>query len=325
MTLTAVSLFSGIGAMDLAFALAGFDIRVQVEINAFCQKVLKKHAPRYWPNAALVSDVRDAGKSEYLPLRPDVLFGGFPCQPHSVAGKRQGKDDSRDLWPEFRRIIGNTRPRAILLENVPNLINTIGTGVIADLAALGYVGRWGIISAADAGAPHKRERWWCVAYAVSQRQCEPEARNAVSDSKRQCPTHQPGGQTIIHETVASPQILGDSGVVNVSQKRTLLREGSSTRPQERKLEGADYSIGNGQYLRQSRMDRTADGLAVRLDGFSGFPARPNERQHSYEPSRTLPVGQANQAERLEALGNAVVWMCVYPMALEIWKVLNDGG
>lgn len=324
MKLTAVSLFSGIGAMDLAFALAGFDILVQVEINGFCQKVLEKHAPKYWRNATLIADVRDVSRITIPRTRYgyDVLFGGFPCQPHSVAGKRKGKDDHRDLWPEFRRIIGDIRPRAVLLENVPNITRTVGTGVIADLAALGYDATWGIISAADAGAPHLRERWWCVGYAVSQRQPEPETGQSVSDPEWQYPACERSGRTIFHETVAGAEILGDSGSVDVSRKRTLPREGTSTRPQKGQPQGADYPVTGGQYLRESRMDRAADGITNGLDGFAGFPARPMQRQFDYEPSRTLPRDKPYHVERLEALGNAVVWQCVYPLAVGIREMLE---
>lgn len=119
--MNAVSLFSGIGGMDIAFAAAGFDIIAQVEINEFCQRVLRKHK-RYWPHAALFADVRRFG-IEDIPagIIVDCLFGGFPCQPFSVAGKQEGADDHRNLWPEFRRIIGEIRPRAVLLENVPGI------------------------------------------------------------------------------------------------------------------------------------------------------------------------------------------------------------
>lgn len=200
MTLTVGSLFSGIGGMDLGFVAAGFDILFQVEINEFCRKVLRKH-DNYWPNAAQYVDVRRvarrSGKGwrryQQLPC-VDVLCGGFPCQPHSVAGARLGEADSRNLWPEFRRLIGDIRPRAILLENVPGITTTIGTSVIADLAALGYVGRAGIISAQDTGAPHVRERWWCVAYA--DRQYADDGGYVAVQLSQQQKTQLPGNEKV---------------------------------------------------------------------------------------------------------------------------------
>jgi DNA (cytosine-5)-methyltransferase 1 len=99
-------LFSGIGGIDLAFSLAGFDILFQVEIDEFCQKVLAKHSKEYWPNAKIFTDVRAVGKHN-LPTSIDVLFGGFPCQDISVAGNGAGLEGERSgLWWEFARIIG---------------------------------------------------------------------------------------------------------------------------------------------------------------------------------------------------------------------------
>lgn len=117
MRLTAGSLFSGVGMFDLAFALAGFDILFQVEIDDFCQKVLRKHAPTYWPNAKIHADVCTVG-GHNLP-RVDALFGGFPCTDISVSGKGAGIQvgTRSGLWFEFKRIIGEIRPRVVLLES----------------------------------------------------------------------------------------------------------------------------------------------------------------------------------------------------------------
>ena len=143
--ITAGSLFSGIGGIDLAMSLAGFDIRWQVEIDDFCRKVLQKHSWEYWRNATQFTDVRRVtarsgkGWRGYQRLeKVDLLFGGFPCQDISVSGKRAGiREGTRSgLWSEFRRLIGEIRPRAVLLENVPNITQIGGTDVIADLAAL---------------------------------------------------------------------------------------------------------------------------------------------------------------------------------------------
>ena len=159
----AISLFSGIGGLDIGFAAAGFDIIAQVEIDEYCQRVLRRHSPEWWPNAAIFADVRQFGRDN-ITGEIDVIFGGFPCQPHSVAGKQLGAEDDRDMWPQFRRIIGELRPRTVLLENVPGIITGYAVHIISDLTALGYDCRWGTIRASDTGTPHKRERWFCVAY-----------------------------------------------------------------------------------------------------------------------------------------------------------------
>jgi DNA (cytosine-5)-methyltransferase 1 len=104
------------------------------------------------------------------PERVDLICGGFPCQPVSVAGKRLAQADERWLWPEFARVIRVLRPRFALVENVPGLL-TRGMGdVLSDLAALGYDAEWRCISAADVGAPHQRDRIWIVAYAAGMRE-----------------------------------------------------------------------------------------------------------------------------------------------------------
>lgn len=172
--MNAISLFSGVGMFDLGVSLAGFNIIAQVELDDFCRKVLKRHASANWPNSTQFMDVRDFGRHS-ITGDIDLIFGGFPCQPFSVAGSRQAEADDRNMWPEFFRIISAVRPRAVMLENVPGLAQATQTEngiqpayaltVVADLATLGYDAKWGVISAADAGAPHERKRWWLVAYA----------------------------------------------------------------------------------------------------------------------------------------------------------------
>lgn len=176
MTLTAGSLFSGaIDGLGIAASLAGFDIRFHVEYDDWRRKVLAKHVG-LWPHSVSFKDITEVTAKD-LPVRAeaprvDVLFGGFPCQDVSHAGNRAGLEEGTrsGLWGDYRRLIGDLRPRAVVVENVTGLLTLGGTTVLADLAALGYVGRVGVISAADAGAPHQRDRVWIVAYAVNNRQ-----------------------------------------------------------------------------------------------------------------------------------------------------------
>ena len=156
--LTVGSLFSGIGGFDLGFERAGFEIKWQVEIDPFCRQVLAKH----WPNVRRYEDVRSVGAElEYV----DVLCGGFPCQDISSAGKRVGIEGPRSsLWREMRRLVGELRPRYVVVENVADLlIRGIGD-VLGDLAGLGYDAEWTTLSACRFGAPHTRERVFIVAY-----------------------------------------------------------------------------------------------------------------------------------------------------------------
>lgn len=164
--LTVGSLFAGIGGFDLGLECVGMVTRWQVEIDPFCRSVLERH----WPGVARYEDVRTVDWSQVE--RVDVLCGGFPCQPASVAGNQRGVDDERWLWPEFARAIKGIRPRFALIENVAGLLRVNGgrafSEILRDLASLGYDAEWHMVSAESVGAPHLRERLFVVATDTNQ-------------------------------------------------------------------------------------------------------------------------------------------------------------
>lgn len=165
MSLTVGSLFSGIGGIDLGLERAGFQIAWQVEKDEYAQKVLAKH----WPNTPRFRDVYDCGTGRKNTLtRVDLIAGGFPCQPHSLAGERKASEDERDLWPEFYRLICELKPGWVLGENVLGLLSSENgsffSGILRDLAQARYNAEWFVLSAAQFGAPHMRERIFFVAY-----------------------------------------------------------------------------------------------------------------------------------------------------------------
>lgn len=150
------SLFSGIGGLEMGLERAGLGRVVwQVEKDAYCRAVLAKH----WPSAERFEDVRDFHPAGTV----DVLCGGFPCQPWSVAGKQQGEADERHLWPEFARIIEEATPPLVVGENVPGLRARGLRIVLADLARLGFDAEWAMLAAGEVGAPHIRRRLFVVA------------------------------------------------------------------------------------------------------------------------------------------------------------------
>jgi len=157
------SLFSGIGGFDLAAEWAGWQNAFHCEWNEFGQKILK----HYWPKAISYGDIKQTDFTIWRG-RIDVLTGGFPCQPYSLAGKRKGKDDERHLWPEMLRAIREISPTYIVGENVYGLVNWNGGLVFhevqTDLEAEGYEILPVILPACAVGAPHRRERIWFVAY-----------------------------------------------------------------------------------------------------------------------------------------------------------------
>jgi len=158
MTLTVGSLFSGIGGIDLGLERAGMTVKWQSEIDPYACEVLKKH----WPDIPNLGDIKTVDWSTVEPV--DLIAGGYPCQPFSTAGKRQGENDLRHLWPYFRDAISAIRPRFALLENVRGHLTMGGTTVIGDLTQIGYDCEWQVVSAASVGAPHRRDRIIIVAY-----------------------------------------------------------------------------------------------------------------------------------------------------------------
>ena len=161
-----LALFAGAGGGILGGLINGWRTVCAVELNDYCRRVLMQR--------------QDDGILEPFPIwddittfdgRPwagcvDIVTGGFPCQDISAAGKGAGITGERSgLWKEMARIIGEVRPRYVLVENSPMLtLRGLGT-VLGDLASLGFNAEWGVISAAHTGAPHKRERIWIVANA----------------------------------------------------------------------------------------------------------------------------------------------------------------
>ncbi len=155
------SLFSGIGGIEIGLERAGgFSPAWFVEWNPFCQKILKKA----WPEVPVYGDVTKITWETMPPI--DVLTGGFPCQPFSVAGKRKGSNDERDLWPECKRAIRALKPKVCLFENVPGLLTSekgeFFKRIIDDCYQLGYKPQVYGLSARDVGAPHLRKRIFLV-------------------------------------------------------------------------------------------------------------------------------------------------------------------
>ena len=157
------SLFSGIGGFDLAAAWAGWTNVFNCEIDPFCRRVLKYH----FPESEQYEDIRTTDFTVWRDCI-DVLTGGFPCQPFSLAGKRKGTADDRYLWPAMLGVVRTVRPRWVVGENVLGIVNwsqgMVFEQVCADLEAAGYEVQAYLIPAAGVGAPHLRYRTWFVAH-----------------------------------------------------------------------------------------------------------------------------------------------------------------
>jgi DNA (cytosine-5)-methyltransferase 1 len=165
-----VSFCTGVGGLELGLKLAlGDDYRciAYCEREAFAAGVLAARMAEGTLDEAVIWDDLTTFPSRLFRDRVAVLSAGFPCQPHSLAGKRKGLEDDRWIWPDIARAIGDIRPRYVFLENVPGLVTSGGLGVVlGDLCALGYDTEWDLFSAEETGAPHKRQRWFCLAVAA---------------------------------------------------------------------------------------------------------------------------------------------------------------
>lgn len=160
--LTFGSLFAGIGGFDLGFERAGMECRWQVEQDEFCRKVLKKR----WPKIKRHGDVRTFPPTDPSDWSVDVVCGGPPCQPASVAGLQRGDGDERWMWGEAIRVVRMLRPKVVVMENPTGLLRLVREfgGIVNSLAGDGRVCEWGVLSSAGMGANHQRKRLFILSY-----------------------------------------------------------------------------------------------------------------------------------------------------------------
>jgi len=173
-----LSLFSGIGGLELGLERAGMTVVGQVEIDPFCRRVLAKH----WPDVPRHDDVRTCVEWWRSGPRPavHVVAGGPPCQPVTTAGTGLAQDDPRWLWDETLSVVDALRPGWVIFENVPGLLRKGLAAVLGRLEQFGYLVQVGTISACALGAPHPRERVFIVAHADGQCNAGPERGSVAS-------------------------------------------------------------------------------------------------------------------------------------------------
>ena len=253
--LTHLSLFSGIGGLDLAAEMASFRTVGQCEWADYPTKVLEKH----WPDVPRWRDIRTlTGESFYekTGLRTvDVISGGFPCQPFSVAGKRRGKEDDRYLWPEMLRVISELRPAWVVGENVAGIVNMALDQVYADLENEGYTVQALIIPACAVDAPHRRDRTAILAYTNFARQQGCEQHGTPCDREPRCAVSECG------EAVS----YADNGC------RTLRRDGEFPAVEKTATSWADHRGRAPEYVTgewwpaEPNVGRVANGVPSRVD------------------------------------------------------------
>ena len=269
--LRVLDLFSGIGGFSLGLErTGGFETVAFCEYDDFPRRVFKKH----WPEIPCFPDVRTLKGSD-IDGPVDVICGGYPCQPFSTAGKRQGAADDRHLWPEFMRLVAELRPAWVIGENVAGHISMGLDDVLADLEAEGYACRTFVVPACAIGASHRRDRVWTVAHADS---AERRAQRGACGRLAQRPNGLPQGQESAGRSEAGGAALADTSSKRLEGSKRAKHEGAGVRSSE----------GGGRFA-EPRMGGMADGFSCWLD----------------EPRERVKAGVKDRAGRLKALGNAV--------------------
>lgn len=257
---------SGIGSA--AFEAIGFCRTVcYVERDAYCQRLLRQRMQDGWLcSAPIWDDLRTFDGRPWHGL-VDFVFGGIPCQPHSLAGKRAGGADERDLWPDFWRVVREVGPRVVLVENVPGLLSSDGGRfmgrILGDLASGGYDAEWDCIPAAAVGAHHRRDRVWVVAYA--QGVLGPPLLGVQQDGV--LPPHvadAPGGGQPTGgraQGQAGQPDCGGAPLANANGEHAhSAGSGAGTIPQQRPA-----GVREGWWELEPDVDRVVDGVASRVD------------------------------------------------------------
>lgn len=328
MALRALSLCAGIGGIDLGLRGVARTI-CYVEREAFAAAILRaRMQDGSLDDAPIWSDL---GTFDARAWRGavDLVTGGYPCQPFSVAGKRRGEDDERHLWPQVRRIIDESGSPLVFLENVPGHLHLGFADVLADLAALGFDAEWGLFTAREVGAPHKRERLFVLAYRERARWA-PGVRLDI-DAGRESATRG-AGVADAEGCDGGLQLLEGRSRVAGSQPRGCGEDVADTRRAERRpptRRGCDDNRNDAEREEATGRpgergavlgDTDRDGLRLesvteRGCGSAPFPPGPSDRagwERWIAAGGPLPAvrrdadGLRNRLDRLRALGNAVV-------------------
>ena len=256
MKLKHLDLFSGIGGFSLGLeATGGFETVAFCDIEEFPRKVLQKH----WPGVKQYEDIKELNYEKLktdglLPI--DIITGGYPCQPFSVAGRKKGEKDPRHLWPEYFRLIKELRPTWVIGENVSGHIKLGLDTVLENLESEGYSVRTFSISAASIGANHQRERIWIVANPNSSgnkgkksrsigKENEKEKRDRQVNSTTRFPD---GTDSIVTKQKSETEV---EYVVNSNNIRSLQHTEATEETSRRRTEATSLSAGNVENTRRS--------------------------------------------------------------------------
>lgn len=298
------SLFSGIGGFDLAASRMGWENIFQVEIDPFCQRVLQKN----FPDAQRFSDIKDFDGSEFAGAI-DIISGGFPCQPFSVAGQRRGKNDDRAIWHEMLRVVREIRPSWVVGENVTGIISMELDAVLSDLEGIGYACQTFVIPACAVNALHRRDRVWIVA----NRKSEQQKRGRHSRERR----------------YGHPNKNSSYGgaFANSDRERELQPKGGVFDIGGR-AEYGDSRASTNTYRRRRRegvqLAETQEGAANAFSRVYGHFCesgmwQPNDTSELLRTAYGIPGRVDGRGARIKALGNAIVPHVAY----QIFNAINS--
>lgn len=342
---THLSLFSGIGGLDLAAEWAGFRTVGQCEWADYPTKVLEKH----WPDVPRWRDIRTLTKESFYErtgLRTvDVISGGFPCQPFSFAGKRRGREDDRYLWPEMLRVIQEIRSAWVVGENVAGIVNLALDQVLSDLEAIGYACQTFVIPACAVDAPHRRDRAAIIAYcdrdSGGPRRTEPagQQREAGVADGGYAVTHTEGTENRGIQQSGFPSDAGAGGQYNGHVAHTDSHGCGGTGPQSASgcnpntvgvaLSESDDVPHAYQQVRHRAVQHGDETGRRRLADGDWRPAQPGLGGMADglpcwldEPVDVPRVakGVPDRVNRLKCLGNAVVPQQFYPVFRAIAEI-----
>jgi len=309
-----LALFAGAGGGILGGKLLGWETVCAVEWESFPASVLmQRQNDGFLPPFPIWDDVQTFDGKPWRGI-VDVVSGGFPCQDISCAGKGAGLDGERSgLWGEMRRIIGEIRPQYAFVENSPMLVVRGLNRVLGDFAEMGYDTEWGVISAADCGAPHIRERIWILA---KRSDVFPHADN------RGIGRWQQFAESVEEKDVANPASIGDGG----KPRDIYQAHGGQNGQMCWQLVGASKkpsNVADSTSIRQPRQ---------RQSWFGSDPAEKRERETDRAFTERIgyvwgvesPVGRvahgvANRMDRLKAIGNGQVSI----VAATAWRILME--
>jgi len=258
-----LDLFSGLGGFSLGLeATGGFETIAFCDIEKFPRKVLKHH----WPDVKQYKDIKEL---TYERLQEDgighidIITGGYPCQPFSIAGRKKGEEDKRHLWPEMFRLIHECRPTWVIGENVSGHIKLGLDTVLEDLESEGYTARAFSISASSVGANHKRERVWIVANSrqhsrgiKSTWNTESIGRGSSEQTERSTNTNKVGGSS--------------EGAETVSDSNSERLQGLGSEQQLRKNETERPTSWDSWWQLEPNVGRVANGIPKRVDRLKGL-------------------------------------------------------